>query len=79
MILFPSYNLEIENYKDKRWSINSWFKFGGYVTRWEGVRQPPCPVKPIFLTMVANIHITSFNMLSINLHVEFNVCACDKP
>ena len=46
--LFPSYNLKIENYKDKHWSINSWSKFGGYVTRWEGVRHPPCPMKPIF-------------------------------
>ena len=48
MVLFPSYNLEIENYKDKHWSINLWSKFGGYVTRWEGVRHPSCSVKPVF-------------------------------
>ena len=31
MTLFPSYNLEIENYKDKHWSINPWFKLEGYM------------------------------------------------
>ena len=46
---------------------------------WECVRHPPYPVKPVFQTMVTNIHITSSNMLLINLHVEFKVCACDKP
>ena len=79
MTLFPSYNLEIENYKDRHWLINPWSKLGVYVTRWEDVRHPPFPIKPVFETMVANIHITSSNMLSINLHIEFNVCACDKP
>ena len=49
MALFPSYNLEIENYKDKYWSIKPWSKLRGYVTRWEGVRHPPCPVKPVLI------------------------------
>ena len=40
--------------------------------------QPTCPKKLVFYTVVANIHIISSNML-INLHVEFNVCTCDKP
>ena len=48
MALFPSYSLEIEIYMDKYWSINSWSKLGGYVTRWEGVRHPPYLVKPVF-------------------------------
>ena len=33
----------------------------------------------LIYAMVVNIHITSSNMLSINLHVKFNMCACDKP
>ena len=48
MALFFSYNLEIETYKNKHWSINPWSKLGGYVTRWEGVRHPTCSMKPVF-------------------------------
>ena len=48
MALFFSYNLEIETYKNKHWSINPWSKLGGYVTRWEGVRHPTCSLKPVF-------------------------------
>jgi len=46
MTLFSNYNLEIKNYLDKY--LNPWSKLGGYVTRWEGVRHPPCLVKPVF-------------------------------
>jgi len=42
------YNLEIENYMDKYWSTNLWFKLRGYVTRCEGVRHPPYLVKLVF-------------------------------
>ena len=72
MALFPSYNLKIENYMDLltfdlslEVMLQDGEVLGTYLPRWNRSSIP------------ANIHITSFNMLSINLHVEFKVCACD--
>ena len=32
----------------KPYGVQTQYKFRGYVTRWEGVRHPPCPVKSVF-------------------------------
>ena len=76
MALFPSFNLEIENYMDNNWSINSWSKLGDYITRWKGVRRA-LPGETGLLDYGGQ---HSYHIIQINqLHVKFNVCACDKP
>jgi len=46
--LIPSYNLEIENYRDKSNSLNLDLSSKAKLQDWEGVIYPTCLVKPVF-------------------------------